>query len=133
MKREVIKQELMFKAIRSSGAGGQHVNKVSSKVVLTWNLKASEGLTIEEKDYLLIRLNNRLNKEKVLQLEVDQTRSQIKNKEIAILRFFEVIEKGLAKPKERKETKVPNSVKRKRADNKQKVSLKKALRQRPSF
>ncbi|MDR2222234.1 MAG: aminoacyl-tRNA hydrolase [Flavobacteriaceae bacterium] len=133
MKREVIKQELMFKAIRSSGAGGQHVNKVSSKVVLTWDLKASEGLTVEEKEYLLIRLDNRLNKEKTLQLEVDQRRSQIKNKEIAILRFFEIVEKGLTKPKERKETKMPNSIKRKRAENKQKASLKKALRQRPKL
>lgn len=133
MKRDVIRQELMFKAIRSSGAGGQHVNKVSSKVVLTWDFGSTMGLNEEEKEYLQARLANRLSKDNMYQLEVDQTRSQIKNKEIAIVRFFEAIEKGLQKPKERRETKIPKSVKRKRADSKQKMSLKKALRQRPSL
>lgn len=133
MKRDVIRQELMFKAIRSSGAGGQHVNKVSSKVVLTWDIGSTMGLTEEERQYLQSRLANRLSKDNMYQLEVDQTRSQIKNKEIAIVRFFDAIEKGLQKPKERRETKIPKSVKRKRADSKQKMSLKKALRQRPSL
>lgn len=133
MKRDVIRQELMFKAIRSSGAGGQHVNKVSSKVVLTWDIGSTMGLTEEERQYLQSRLANRLSKDNMYQLEVDQTRSQIKNKEIAIVRFFDTIEKGLQKPKERRETKIPKSVKRKRADSKQKMSLKKALRQRPSL
>lgn len=133
MNKDIIRQELMFKAIRSGGAGGQHVNKVSSKVVLTWNLGTTTGLSIEEKEYLEVRLATRLSKEQIYQVEVDQTRSQIKNKEIAIARFFEALDKGLTKPKERRETKIPKSVQRKRADNKQKLSIKKALRQRPTL
>ncbi|MDR0196496.1 MAG: aminoacyl-tRNA hydrolase [Myroides sp.] len=130
MLREVIEKELSFKAIRSSGAGGQNVNKVSSKVVLSWDCMNSQGVSDEERTLLLERLKNRFNKEGVLILDADNTRSQIKNKDIVIERFFQLLAIGLHIEKERRETKTPRRVIQKRKENKQQNSLKKALRKR---
>ena len=63
MNKDSIYKELYFKAVRSSGAGGQHVNKVSSKVELYFDLSSSEGFTEKEKQLLLKNLSNRINKE----------------------------------------------------------------------
>ncbi|MDM1378087.1 alternative ribosome rescue aminoacyl-tRNA hydrolase ArfB [Myroides marinus] len=130
MLREVIEKELSFKAVRSSGAGGQNVNKVSSKVVLSWDCMNSQGVSDEERMLLLERLKNRFNKEGVLILDADNTRSQIKNKDIVIERFFQLLAIGLHIEKERRETKTPRRVIQKRKENKQQNSLKKALRKR---
>jgi len=130
MLREIIERELTFKAVRSSGAGGQNVNKVSSKVVLSWDCLNSQGVTEEERTLLLERLKNRFNKEGVLILDADNTLSQVKNKEIVIDRFFQLLAIGLRIEKERRETKTPRRVLQKRKDNKQQNSLKKALRKR---
>ena len=130
MLREIIERELTFKAVRSSGAGGQNVNKVSSKVVLSWDCLNSQGVTEEERTLLLERLKNRFNKEGVLILDADNTRSQVKNKEIVIDRFFQLLAIGLHIEKERRETKTPRRILQKRKDNKQQNSLKKALRKR---
>ena len=93
--------ELNFKAIRSSGSGGQHVNKVSSKVELSFDLDASEVLTEIQKDRLQKKLKNRLNTQGILILQCDETRSQHRNKELVIKRFLAMIEDGL---KEQKKT-----------------------------
>ncbi|MEC4112617.1 alternative ribosome rescue aminoacyl-tRNA hydrolase ArfB [Myroides pelagicus] len=130
MKKKIIEQELNFKAVRSGGAGGQHVNKVSSKVVLSWDCQKSVGITEEEKVLLLERLKNRINKDGILILETDTTRSQVKNKELVINKLFDLIAKSLKVDKVRKETKVPKSVINKRKETKVKMSLKKALRKR---
>tara|TARA_R110002096_G_scaffold5570_5_gene25989 strand:- start:2712 stop:3056 length:345 start_codon:yes stop_codon:yes gene_type:complete len=107
---EDILKELTFKAIRSSGSGGQHVNKVSSKVELTFNL--SESLIFEDfqKVRLLDKLQHRLTKEGVLILQCGESRSQHKNKDIIIKRFLALIKDALKVPKIRKPTKVPKSV-----------------------
>lgn len=126
-------KELSFKAIRSSGAGGQHVNKVSSKIVLFFNLNISEALSAFEKERLLKSIASKLNSEQVVILTCDETRSQHKNKEIVISRFVELIKKGLVIQKPRKTTKVPKSVVRKRLDSKKKLSDKKTNRKRPSI
>lgn len=130
MLREVIERELTFKAVRSSGAGGQNVNKVSTKVVLSWDCMSSQGITEEERILLLERLKNRFTKEGMLTLDADNTRSQLKNKEIVIERFFQLLSIGLHIEKERRETKTPRRVIQKRKENKQQNSLKKALRKR---
>ncbi|MGL4583675.1 MAG: alternative ribosome rescue aminoacyl-tRNA hydrolase ArfB [Flavobacterium sp.] len=130
MLREVIERELSFKAVRSSGAGGQNVNKVSTKVVLSWDCMNSQGITEEERTLLLERLKNRFTKEGVLVLDADNTRSQNKNKAIVIERFFQLLSIGLHIEKERRETKTPRRVIQKRKENKQQNSLKKALRKR---
>ncbi|MEG1025119.1 MAG: alternative ribosome rescue aminoacyl-tRNA hydrolase ArfB [Flavobacterium sp.] len=133
MDNEKIISELSFKAVRSSGAGGQNVNKVSSKVVLTFDLEASQVLSEEEKALLKDNLSSRLTSENILILNCDEDRSQIKNKEIVIKRFLEIIKKGLFVPKIRKATKIPKSVIKKRIKDKKSVSEIKKNRKRPEF
>jgi ribosome-associated protein len=133
MEKEKIISELTFKAVRSSGAGGQNVNKVSSKVVLTFDLKNSQALTEAEKLLLETKLSSRLTTDLVLILNCDEDRSQLKNKEIVIKRFLEIIKNGLIVPKERKPTKIPKSVIRKRIKDKKNVSEVKKNRRKPDL
>lgn len=130
---EAILQELTFKAIRSSGSGGQHVNKVSSKVELTFNLRESLVFDDEQKARLLEKLQNKLTKEDVLILQCGESRSQHKNKAIVIERFLELIKASLIVPKKRKPTKVPKAVIKKRLKNKRNLSEKKANRRKPNI
>jgi len=130
---EKILSELNFKAVRSSGAGGQNVNKVSSKVVLSFDLKNSQALAENEKQLLETKLRSRLTLEFVLILNCDEDRSQLKNKEIVTKRFLEIIEKGLIVPKIRKATKIPKSVIRKRIKDKMNASEIKKTRRKPDF
>lgn len=133
MEKEKIILELSFKAVRSSGAGGQNVNKVSSKVVLTFDLKNSQALTEEEKVRLETKLASRLTTDLVLILNCDEDRSQFRNKEIVIKRFLELIKNALFIPKERKTTKIPKSVIRKRIKDKKNVSEVKKNRKKPKL
>ncbi len=133
MNKEQIHRELQFKAIRSSGAGGQHVNKVSSKVELTFPLQASEGLSLLEKERLLLKLDSKLTKERLLILQCDEARSQHKNKEIVIKRFFSLLQKGLEVPKKRRPTKPSKSSVEKRLKSKKKDSNKKSNRKKPDW
>jgi len=130
---EAILHELTFKAIRSSGSGGQHVNKVSSKVELTFNLSESLLFDGDQKERLLRKLQNRLTKEGVLILQCGESRSQHKNKGIIIKRFFSIIDTALIIPKKRIRTKIPKSVIRKRLKNKRNRSEKKANRKKPNL
>jgi ribosome-associated protein len=130
---EKIISELQFKAVRSSGAGGQNVNKVSSKVVLSFDLKNSQGLSDEEKLLLENKLASRLTSEQILILNCDEDRSQLKNKSIVIKRFLNIITAGLHIPKIRKATKIPKSVIRKRIKDKKNLSEIKQSRRKPDF
>ena len=133
MKSEQIISELSFKAVRSSGPGGQNVNKVSSKVVLTFNLMASQGLSLNEKARLQTKLSSRLTNESVLVLNCDEGRSQVKNKEIIIKRFLSIIKNGLIIPKMRLETKIPKSVIKKRIKDKKSLSVTKFFRKKTRY
>ena len=133
MENEKIVSELSFKAVRSSGAGGQNVNKVSSKVVLTFDLKNSQALTEEEKFLVEIKLASRLTTDAVLILNCDEDRSQFRNKEIVIKRFLALIKNTLFIPKERKPTRIPKSVIRKRIKDKKNISEVKKNRRKPDF
>lgn len=133
MDAEKIISELDFKAVRSSGAGGQNVNKVSSKVVLSFNLQASQALSDDEKFLLQNNLANRLTTENILILNCDEDRSQIKNKEIVIKRFLEIIKKGLFVPKVRKATKIPKAAIKKRIKDKKNISDIKQSRRKPNL
>lgn len=133
MKSEQIISELSFKAVRSSGPGGQNVNKVSSKVVLTFNLLASQALSLNEKAILQTKLSSRLTNESVLVLNCDEGRSQVKNKEIIIKRFLSIIKNGLIIPKMRLETKIPKSVIKKRIKDKKSLSVTKFFRKKTSY
>lgn len=133
MDLEKIISELQFKAVRSSGAGGQNVNKVSSKVVLSFDLKNSQGLSDKEKVLLENKLASRLTSEQILILNCDEDRSQLKNKAIVTKRFFNLITAGLVIPKIRKATKVPKSVIKKRIKDKKNLSEIKQSRRKPDF
>jgi len=130
---ENIIKELNFKAVRSSGSGGQHVNKVSSKVELFFDLQNSSALAEEEKELLLKNLKSKFSKEHILILTCDESRSQHKNKEIVINRFVKLITNGLKIPKKRKPTKPSKSSVKKRLDKKKKQAYKKALRNKPEI
>lgn len=133
MEIEKILSELSYKAVRSSGAGGQNVNKVSSKVVLSFDLKNSKALSDEEKLLLETNLASRLTSDLVLILNCDEDRSQLKNKEIVTKRFLALVKNGLLVPKERKATKIPKSVIRKRIKDKKNISDIKKTRRKPDF
>lgn len=123
--------ELTFKATRSSGAGGQHVNKVSSKIELIFNLIESSVFNEEQKERLQDKLQTRLTKEGVLMLQCDESRSQHSNKDLVIKRFFELIETSLIIPKKRIQTNIPRAVIKKRLKSKRNLSDKKLLRRKP--
>jgi len=131
--REKIITELTFKAVRSSGAGGQNVNKVSSKVVLGFNVPTSQSLSDEEKLLAETRLSSRLTDEGVLILQCDEDRSQLRNKDIVIKRFFLVMDAALKVDKIRKPTKIPRSVIKKRIEGKRRLSDKKQNRRKPDL
>jgi len=133
MDTEKIISELSFKSVRSSGAGGQNVNKVSSKVVLSFDLNASQALSEEQKLLLETNLATRLTSENILILNCDEDRSQLKNKEIVVKRFLELIKKGLYVPKIRKATKIPKSVIKKRIKDKKNISEIKKSRKKPNL
>ena len=133
METEKLLSELNFKAVRSSGAGGQNVNKVSSKVVLTFNLNASKALSEEQKELIATKIASRLTSDNILILNCDEDRSQLKNKAIVTKRFLEIIKNALIVPKIRKATKIPKSVIRKRIKYKKNLSEIKQSRRKPDF
>ncbi|WP_456378581.1 alternative ribosome rescue aminoacyl-tRNA hydrolase ArfB [Lutibacter sp.] len=133
MNSEKIIKELKFKAVRSSGAGGQHVNKVSSKVELIFDVLNSSNLLDEEKELLLKNLSSKLTKNGMLLLQCDESRSQHKNKEIVIKRFLEQIINGLKIPKKRKPSKPTKNSIQKRLEKKKKQAFKKAFRRKPEL
>ena len=128
-----LQKEVQYKAIRSAGPGGQHVNKVSSKIVLTFDVASSQAITPEEKQRLIEKWESRLSKELQLQLTCDESRSQIQNKTRVWKRFLLLLESALAVPKTRKETKVPKSAIRKRLQDKQSWSALKKMRRKPDL
>tara|TARA_R110000868_G_scaffold13102_5_gene61662 strand:- start:3812 stop:4216 length:405 start_codon:yes stop_codon:yes gene_type:complete len=131
LNKEGIIQELKFKAVRSSGAGGQNVNKVSSKVELTFDLENSNALTELEKNRLLKKLSTKLSKENLLLMQCEETRSQHKNKELVIQKFLETIQVNLVVRKRRKKTKPTRSAIEKRLKSKKRAALKKVNRGKP--
>ena len=133
MEKDKLIIELQYKAVRSSGAGGQNVNKVSSKVVLSFDVKNSKVLSEDEKMLLEMNLASRLTNDQILILNCDEDRSQLKNKEIVTKRFLAIIDQGLHVPKIRKATKIPKSVIRKRIKDKKNLSEIKKNRKRPEF
>jgi ribosome-associated protein len=131
MDSEKLISELTFKAVRSSGPGGQNVNKVASKIVLTFDLLHSKAVSEDEKTLLRTQLASKLTQDEHLLLTCDEDRSQIKNKELIIKRFLSLITKSLIVPKLRKPTKIPRSVIEKRLKSKANNALIKQNRKKP--
>ncbi|MCD4790284.1 MAG: aminoacyl-tRNA hydrolase [Bacteroidales bacterium] len=121
----------MFTSSRSSGPGGQHVNKVSTKVELRFHIPNSGLLNDEEKDILLIKLKNKINSEGELIIVSQDERSQLKNKEKVIEKFYELLQKALIPPKKRKPTKPTQASKEKRLEKKRIIADKKEKRKPP--
>ena len=120
--------ELTFSACRSSGPGGQNVNKVSTKIELRFNVGKSILLTEEEKEVIRDFLKNRINNEDELIILCQTERSQLKNKEKSIEKFYSLIEKALKPKKKRKPTKPSHGEKEKRLEEKRLKSEKKEAR-----
>lgn len=133
MNKEILANELTFKATRSSGPGGQHVNKTSTRIELYWSLKNSQAFSEDQKTRLRKKLHNRITKEDILILTSGQTRSQFKNKEQVTKRFFELIKEAITPPKKRKKSKPTYASKVKRLQSKKQHSEKKASRKKPNF
>ena len=122
--------ELRLKAVRSSGKGGQHVNKVSTSVELYFNVQQSDLLNDEEKELILSKLKNKISGEGELIVVSQTERSQLVNKKKAIRRFDELISKALQKKKKRIPTKISEAKKRRRLEEKKKQGEKKAYRKK---
>ena len=133
MDKASLLSELTFKATRSSGPGGQHVNKTSTRVELSWSLQDSQAFTEQQKARLQGKLQNRISKEGIFLLASQNSRSQHKNKEDVIKRFLTLIQKSLEVPKKRKKTKPSKASKMKRLSNKKAHSDKKASRKKPEY
>ena len=130
---EAIKQELTWKAVRSSGPGGQHVNKTASKVVIQFDIANSQALTGEEKMRILKKLESRLTTNSVLIIESSDSRIQHQNRDSGIERLLEIIANASKKPKPRKKTRPTKASKFKRLREKKMHSEKKGNRQKPSL
>ena len=122
--------EITFQTSRSSGPGGQNVNKVESRVELRWHLLDSQVLTEAQKALILEKVANQLTGDGLLLITAQDDRSQLRNKEIALTRFHELLLKSLRRPKPRKATKPSKGAVRKRLEGKKMQGEKKANRRR---
>ena len=125
-------EELSFIASRSGGPGGQHVNKVSSRITLLWDVEASPSLTPEQKEVVRRRLRRRISDEGVLRLSVSDSRSQAANRKLAVERFVELLAAALAPRKARTPTRPTAGSRQKRLTQKKERSRIKRLRGAPS-
>lgn len=131
--KQQLLSELVFAASRSSGPGGQNVNKVSSKVELRFSIQKSQNLTEEEKQIIRSKLSNRINSDDELVLTAQSSRSQLQNKEEVINLFFNLLEKALTPRKKRIKTTPTRASREKRLETKKKAAQKKALRKPPEI
>jgi ribosome-associated protein len=131
MDPEILHPELTFQTSRSGGSGGQHVNKVETKVELRFDIINSQVLTEEQKETLYQKLRSRMTNERVLVLYHQTERSQLGNKEKVILKFNELINQAFVVVKKRKPTRPTLVSKLKRLQGKQRHATVKSLRKRP--
>ena len=122
--------EITFQTSRSSGPGGQNVNKVESRVELRFSIPDSQLLTAEQKERLLAKLRARLTAEGLLLITAQEDRSQLRNKDLALRKLHDLLLQGLHQDKPRKATKPSKSAVRKRLETKKKDGEKKTSRRR---
>jgi ribosome-associated protein len=122
--------EITFQTSRSSGPGGQNVNKVESRVELRWHLQQSQVLTPIQKKLILEKIAGQLTAEGYLLVVAQDDRSQLRNKEIALARFHELLQKSLRRPKPRRATRPSAGAVRQRLEGKKRQGEKKANRRK---
>lgn len=127
---KTILSELIIKATRSGGKGGQNVNKVSTRIQLFFDVVNSKGISDGEKKLIQLKLKNKLSDEGVLLLDVQEDRSQLANKKIALKKLEEVLLKALKKNKKRIKTSISASAKKERLTGKKIQGEKKQMRQK---
>ena len=125
--------EVCIAASRSSGPGGQNVNKVSSKVTLSFDVRGSAVLSEQQKRKIMGRLTTRINKEGILQVVSQRTRSQELNRLDALTRFSELLRRALTPETPRIKTRVSAAAKQRRLDEKKKHSLAKQKRSKQGW
>lgn len=133
MNEEVLLKELSFKGIRSSGPGGQHVNKTASKIEVTFDLESSDALSETEKERLRNKLATKISAEGIITIQCGETRSQHRNKAIAIERLVVLLHQNLKVAKKRKKTKPSKGVMERRLKSKKEQAMKKSNRKPPSI
>ena len=121
-------KELIYKASRSGGAGGQNVNKVSTKVELSFDVLNSATLSEEEKGVMMDKLSAKINQEGVLKITSQTERTQLGNKEVVTEKFYKLLQKACTKKKKRIPTKISKAAKEKRLTDKKLQSQKKEER-----
>ena len=120
--------EIEVAASRSSGAGGQHVNKTNTRITVRWNVQNTKSLTEKQKELILQKLYTQLTKEGDLIIHNSESRSQQQNKENALLQLAREIREALHIPKKRKATRVPRAAKESRLQSKAHRSQTKKMR-----
>ncbi len=133
MNTEVLILELNFKAIRSSGPGGQHVNKTASKVEVSFDLENSQALSETEKERLQNKLSTKISSEGIITLQCGETRSQHRNKTIVIERMLKLLQENLKIAKPRKKTKPSKGAIERRLKSKKEQAFKKSNRKPPKM
>ncbi|PYP49408.1 MAG: aminoacyl-tRNA hydrolase [Gemmatimonadetes bacterium] len=127
------RNELDVRVSRSSGAGGQHVNKTSSRVEIFWNVLASRALSEEQRARLQEKLGPRLTTEGSIRVVASDMRSQSRNRDLAEERLAELVRRALVVPRKRKATKPTRAAKEARLEAKKRHSHKKRERRDASF
>ena len=129
---EIPRTELDVRASRASGAGGQHVNKTSTRIEVTWNVASSPSLSDAERTRVLTRLASRISDGGELRVVASDTRSQLQNRELAEGRLAELVRHALVVPKARRKTRPSRAAKQARLDAKRITSQKKTRRRNKS-